>query len=105
MKQINLFGKEFAPGDDQKYTTKIGAPIYEPKNKDSINLFINEGCKSKKSHIEMLIVDTKKKIIDHEKSMVNATQLMIRLYSEEDEKYGVKYAQGVVTNLKKPLTP
>jgi len=23
--------------------------------------------------------------------MVNATQLMIRLYSEEDEKYGVKY--------------
>ena len=31
--------------------------------------------------------------------MVNATQLMIRLYSEEDEKYGVKYAQGVVTNL------
>jgi hypothetical protein len=33
MKQINLFGKEFAPDDEQKYTTKIGAPIYEPKNK------------------------------------------------------------------------
>lgn len=34
MKQINLFGQEFAPNkDDQKYSSKIEAPIYEPKNK------------------------------------------------------------------------
>jgi len=34
MKQINLFGKEFAPNqDEQKYSSKIEAPIYEPKNK------------------------------------------------------------------------
>ena len=26
-----------------------------------------------------------------ENTMVNATQLLIRLYSEEDERYGVKY--------------
>jgi hypothetical protein len=32
MKQINLFGNEFAPKEEQKYTTKIEAPIYEPKN-------------------------------------------------------------------------
>lgn len=34
MKQINLFGNEFAPNkDEQKYSSKIEAPIYEPKNK------------------------------------------------------------------------
>jgi hypothetical protein len=33
MKQINLFGQEFAPNqDEQKYSSKIEAPIYEPKN-------------------------------------------------------------------------
>jgi len=34
MKQINLFGQEFAPDKDkQKYSSKIEAPVYEPKNK------------------------------------------------------------------------
>lgn len=34
MKQINLFGQEFAPNEDeQKYSSKIQSPIYEPKNK------------------------------------------------------------------------
>ena len=37
--------------------------------------------------------------------MVNATQLLIRIYSEEDERFGVKYADGVVTNREKPLVP
>ena len=33
MKQINLFGQEFNTSQDQKkYSNKIGAPIYEPKN-------------------------------------------------------------------------
>ena len=33
MKQINLFGQEFAPNqDEKKYSSKIEAPIYEPKN-------------------------------------------------------------------------
>lgn len=33
MKQINMFGQEFAPNqDEQKYSSKIKAPIYEPKN-------------------------------------------------------------------------
>lgn len=34
MKQVNLFGNEFAPNlNKQKYSSKIEAPIYEPKNK------------------------------------------------------------------------
>jgi len=32
MKQGNLFGLEFAPKEETKYTSKIEAPIYEPKN-------------------------------------------------------------------------
>lgn len=33
MKQINIFGQEFAPDqENNKYSTKIEAPIYEPKN-------------------------------------------------------------------------
>jgi hypothetical protein len=32
MKQGNLFGLEFVPKEDTKYTSKIEAPIYEPKN-------------------------------------------------------------------------
>lgn len=34
MKQVNLFGLEFAPNqDEKKYSSKVNAPIYEPKNK------------------------------------------------------------------------
>jgi hypothetical protein len=34
MKQINMFGSEYLPKEeDKKYSTKIEAPIYEPKNK------------------------------------------------------------------------
>jgi len=34
MKQINLFGTEFKPDEtENKYSSKIQAPVYEPKNK------------------------------------------------------------------------
>ena len=34
MKQINMFGDEFQPKkDEQKYSSKIQSPIYEPKYK------------------------------------------------------------------------
>ena len=33
MKQTNLFGNEFAASSDGKYSSKIEAPVYEPKNK------------------------------------------------------------------------
>jgi hypothetical protein len=32
MIQGNLFGEEFAPKIETKYTSKIKAPVYEPKN-------------------------------------------------------------------------
>jgi hypothetical protein len=33
MKQTNLFGQEFETKLETKYTSKIKAPVYEPKNK------------------------------------------------------------------------
>jgi hypothetical protein len=48
MKQYNLFGQEFAPNkDEQKYSSKIEAPIYEPKNKQPNIL---ELCDKSKTH-------------------------------------------------------
>ena len=48
MKQINLFGQEFAPKkDEQKYSSKIESPIYEPKNKQPNIL---ELCDKSKTH-------------------------------------------------------
>ena len=48
MKQINLFGQEFAPNkDEQKYSSKIEAPIYEPKNAKP---HILELCDKSKTH-------------------------------------------------------
>ena len=33
MKQVNLFGNEFKQDENEKkYSSKIDAPIYEPKN-------------------------------------------------------------------------
>jgi hypothetical protein len=39
------------------------------------------------------------------KTMVNATQLLIGIYEKEDERFGVKYENGVVKNRLRPLTP
>jgi hypothetical protein len=48
MKQINLFGQEFAPNqEEQKYSSKIEAPIYEPKN---LKPHILELCDKSKTH-------------------------------------------------------
>lgn len=61
-KQINLFGRLFAPTDDGKYTSKIEAPIYEPKNlqpriqelysKEKTRKLLNEIEKSNVSAVE-----------------------------------------------------
>lgn len=48
MKQINLFGKEFEPNqDEQKYSSKIESPIYLPKNAKP---HIMELCDKGKTH-------------------------------------------------------
>ena len=39
------------------------------------------------------------------KTTINASQLLIRLYMEEDNRYGVKYETGILVNTDRPLTP
>ena len=39
------------------------------------------------------------------KGRINGSQLLIKLYSEEDERFGVKYTEGVLLNAERPLTP
>jgi hypothetical protein len=47
MKQINLFGQEFAINEnEQKYSSKIEAPIYEPKNKKPHILELHDKSKT-----------------------------------------------------------
>ncbi len=42
MKQVNLFGSDFKDKEEKKYSSKIEAPIYEPKNrKPSIYELVN----------------------------------------------------------------
>lgn len=48
MKQINLFGTEFSPDSGNKYTAKIEAPFYEPKNKKPHLLELLDKSKTKK---------------------------------------------------------
>ena len=47
MKQVNLFGSEFKDESEKKYSTKIEAPIYEPKN---IKPHLLELCNKEKTH-------------------------------------------------------
>lgn len=47
MKQINMFGQMFNENEEKKYTIKIDAPVYEPKNKKP---HIIELCDKSKTH-------------------------------------------------------
>jgi len=64
MKQINMFGDEFAPKEDSKYSTKIEAPIYEPKNKKP---FLLELCDKSKTH--RLMKDIENSNLEHDEKM------------------------------------
>ncbi len=39
------------------------------------------------------------------RSTINATQLLIRLYEEEDNRFGVKYNNGILEDVTRPLLP
>lgn len=72
MKQINMFGQEFAPNlDDKKYSTKIDAPVYEPKNKKPHPIELVDKSKSQRLIQEIdksgLSYDEKKFLIDASK--------------------------------------
>jgi len=54
MKQVNLFGSDFAPEEDsQKYSAKITAPIYTPKNVKPHILELCDLQKSRRLNIEI----------------------------------------------------
>ena len=65
MKQIDLFGEQFSHNQkEQKYSTKIEAPIYEPKNKKP---HIMELCDKHKTH--RLMKDIENLSLDFEEKM------------------------------------
>jgi hypothetical protein len=46
MKQVNLFGNEFKEDEEEKiYSSKIQAPVYEPKNKKPFTLELYDKSK------------------------------------------------------------
>lgn len=72
MKQYNLFGQEFAPNkDEQKYSSKIEAPIYEPKNKKPHLL---ELCDKSKTHRLIKEIDASKLPYDEKMFLIDAAK-------------------------------
>jgi len=72
MKQINLFGQEFAPNeDDQKYSSKIDSPIYEPKN---LKPHILELIDNEKTHRLMREIDASNLPIEEKTFLLNAAK-------------------------------
>ena len=64
MKQINLFGKESILNQKQKYSSKVEAPVYEPKNKKPhlLELLDNSKC-------NRLIVEIKESSVSNEEKL------------------------------------
>lgn len=48
MKQVNLFGEESVEDGEEKYTSKIEAPLYEPKNRKPHILELCDKTKSRR---------------------------------------------------------
>ncbi len=72
MKQVNLFGKEFAPNqDEQKYSTKIEAPIYEPKN---VKPHLMELCDKEKTHRLIKEIENSSLPFDEKQFLVDAAR-------------------------------
>jgi hypothetical protein len=72
MKQINLFGQELAPKkDEQKYSSKIEAPIYEPKNAKP---HILELCDKSKTHRLIKEIDNSNLSIEEKTFLIDAAR-------------------------------
>jgi hypothetical protein len=71
MKQINLFGAEFAPNqDEQKYTSKIEAPVYEAKNRKP---HILELCDKSKTQRLIREIESSSLDADEKAFLIDAT--------------------------------
>ena len=72
MKQINLFGQEFAPNEkDNKYSSKIETPIYEPKN---IKPHLLELLDKSKTHRLLREIDASKLPYDEKMFLIDAAR-------------------------------
>ena len=72
MKQTNLFGAEFAPKqEEQKYSSKIESPIYEPKNKKPHLL---ELCDKSRTHRLMREIDKSNLPYDERNFLIDAAK-------------------------------
>jgi len=72
MKQFNLFGPEFAPKEDgNKYSSKIQAPIYEPKNKKP---HILELCNKEKTRRLLREIDRSSLPIEEKMFLIDAAR-------------------------------
>jgi hypothetical protein len=72
MKQVNLFGQEFEPNqEDKKYSTKIESPIYEPKN---VKPHILELCDKSKTHRLIREIDMSNLPIEEKNFLIDASK-------------------------------
>lgn len=72
MKQINLFGNEFKQDEsEKKYSSKIEAPIYEPKNEKP---HILELVNKEKTHRLIKEIDNSNLSIQEKKFLIDAAK-------------------------------
>lgn len=72
MKQINMFGEEFAPSQDSNnYSSKIDSPIYEPKNKKP---HVLELCNREKANRLILEINNSNLSNDEKDFLINAAK-------------------------------
>ena len=72
MKQINLFGSEMsAKNEESKYSSKIDAPIYEPKNTKP---HLMELCDKQKTHRLMREIDNSNLPIEEKNFLMDAAR-------------------------------
>ena len=69
MKQTNLFGLAEQDEKDKKYSSKIEAPIYEPKNKKP---HILELCNKSKTQILINEIEASDLPVDEKKFLIDA---------------------------------
>lgn len=71
MKQINLFGLDMAQQQEQKYSTKIESPIYEPKNQKP---HLIELVDKSKTHRLIRDIDQSNLPIEEKKFLIDAAR-------------------------------
>ena len=72
MKQVNLFKKsEVGDMDEQKYSSKIEAPTYEPKNKKP---HVLELCSKEKTHRLLRKIDSSNLPVEEKTFLIDAAR-------------------------------